>query len=36
MDFEVQAIGQESVVTKIHDKTTDNVPFHNHPNEQDG
>jgi len=36
VDFEVLAIGQESMVTKMHYKTTDNVPYHKHPNEQNG
>lgn len=36
VDFEVLAIGQESMVTKMLYKTTDNVPFHKHPNEQNG
>ncbi|MEI6766705.1 MAG: cupin domain-containing protein [Bacteroidota bacterium] len=36
VDFDVLAIGRQSMVTKMLYKTTDNVPFHNHPNEQSG
>ena len=36
VDFEVLAIGKESMVTKMLYKTTDKVPFHKHPNEQNG
>lgn len=36
VDFEVLAIGQDSMVTKMLYKTTDHVPFHKHPNEQSG
>ena len=36
VDFEVLAIGQESMVTKMLYKESDSVPFHKHPNEQNG
>ncbi|MFA5196052.1 MAG: cupin domain-containing protein, partial [Bacteroidales bacterium] len=36
VDFEVLAIGKESMVTKMLYKETDSVPFHKHPNEQNG
>lgn len=36
VDFEVLAIGSESMVTKMLYKNTDKVPFHKHPNEQSG
>lgn len=34
--FEVLAIGKESMVTKMLYKKSDSVPFHKHPNEQNG
>jgi len=34
--FEVLAIGKESMVTKMPYKDADFVPFHKHPNEQNG
>ena len=36
VDFEVLAIGKESMVTKMLYKKSDSVPFHKHPNEQNG
>lgn len=36
IDFEVLAIGKESMVTKMLYKESDFVPFHKHPNEQNG
>jgi quercetin dioxygenase-like cupin family protein len=36
VDFEVLAIGNDSMVTKMLYKPTDSVPFHQHPNEQSG
>jgi len=36
VDFEVLAIGKDSMVTKMLYKETDAVPFHKHPNEQNG
>ncbi|HEY3390386.1 MAG TPA: cupin domain-containing protein [Prolixibacteraceae bacterium] len=36
VDFEVLAIGKESMVTKMLYKNSDAVPFHKHPNEQNG
>lgn len=36
VDFEVLAIGKESMVTKMLYKESDSVPFHKHPNEQNG
>jgi len=36
VDFEVLAIGKESMVTKMLFKESDFVPFHKHPNEQNG
>jgi len=36
VDFVVLAIGEKSMVTKMLYKTTDNVPTHSHPNEQNG
>lgn len=36
VDFLVLSHGQESMVTKMLYKTTNNVPFHSHPNEQSG
>jgi quercetin dioxygenase-like cupin family protein len=34
--FELLAVGQHSMVTKMLYKTTDYVPLHSHPNEQSG
>jgi quercetin dioxygenase-like cupin family protein len=36
VDFDVLAIGQKSMVTKMNFKVGDIVPFHSHPNEQSG
>ena len=36
VSFEVLAIGNESMVTKMKFKENDFVPFHAHPNEQSG
>lgn len=36
VDFVVLSIGKDTMVTKMLYKTTDNVPFHKHPNEQSG
>lgn len=34
--FDVLAVGQKSMVTKMNYKVGDNVPLHSHPNEQSG
>lgn len=34
--FDVLAVGQRSMVTKMRYKTGDKVPSHSHPNEQSG
>lgn len=36
VDFVVLSIGKDTMVTKMLYKITDNVPFHQHPNEQSG
>lgn len=36
VDFDVLAVGQKTMVTKMNFKVGDNVPFHSHPNEQCG
>lgn len=36
VDFEVLAVGMESMVTKMLFKESDFAPFHKHPNEQSG
>ncbi|MDR2146343.1 MAG: cupin domain-containing protein [Tannerella sp.] len=36
VDFVVLAIGNDTMITKMSYKPTDNVPFHKHPNEQSG
>lgn len=36
VDFEVLAVGQKSMVTKMNYKRGDRVPEHAHPNEQSG
>lgn len=36
VDFEVLAVGQKSMVTKMNYKQEDQVPEHAHPNEQSG
>jgi quercetin dioxygenase-like cupin family protein len=34
--FDVLAIGEKSMITRMNYKKGDHVPFHNHPNEQSG
>lgn len=34
--FDVLAVGQNSMITKMHYKDNEKVPFHSHPNEQSG
>lgn len=36
VSFDVLAIGNKSMVTKMNYKIGDNVPMHSHPNEQSG
>ena len=36
VNFDVLAVGQKSMVTKMNYKVGDNVPKHSHPNEQSG
>ena len=36
VSFDVLAVGQKSMVTKMNYKAGDNVPLHSHPNEQSG
>lgn len=36
VDFEVFAIGEKTMITKMLYKKSDFVPFHKHPNEQSG
>jgi len=36
VDFDVLAVGEKSMVTKMNYKVGDNVPKHKHPNEQNG
>ncbi len=36
VDFVVLSVGKDTMVTKMLYKSTDNVPFHKHPNEQSG
>ena len=36
VSFDVLAIGEKSMVTKMNYKTGDVVPLHSHPNEQSG
>lgn len=36
VDFVVLSIGKDTMVTKMLYKSTDNVPVHQHPNEQSG
>ena len=36
VNFDVLAMGQKSMVTKMNYKVGDNVPKHSHPNEQSG
>lgn len=34
--FDILAVGQQSMVTKMNYKVGNDVPFHSHPNEQSG
>lgn len=36
VSFDVLAVGDKSMVTKMNFKKGDSVPFHKHPNEQSG
>ncbi len=36
VSFDVLAVGQKSMITRMNYKKNDNVPFHKHPNEQNG
>lgn len=36
VSFDVLAVGQKSMVTRMNYKAGDNVPLHSHPNEQSG
>lgn len=36
VNFDVLAVGEKSMVTKMNYKIGDSVPMHNHPNEQNG
>jgi quercetin dioxygenase-like cupin family protein len=36
VSFDLLAVGQKSMVTKMNFKTGDDVPLHAHPNEQNG
>jgi quercetin dioxygenase-like cupin family protein len=36
VSFDVLAVGQKSMITKMNYKGGDNVPLHSHPNEQSG
>lgn len=36
VNFDVLAVGKESMVTKMHYEEGNYVPFHSHPNEQSG
>jgi quercetin dioxygenase-like cupin family protein len=36
VSFDILAVGQQSMVTKMNYKAGDNVPLHSHPNEQSG
>ena len=36
VSFDVLAVGQQSMVTKMNYKIGDSVPLHSHPNEQSG
>lgn len=36
VNFDVLAVGEKSMVTKMNFEAGDNVPFHSHPNEQCG
>lgn len=36
ISFDVLAVGQKSMVTRMNYRVGDNVPLHSHPNEQSG
>ena len=36
VSFDVLAVGQKSMVTRMNYRVGDNVPLHSHPNEQSG
>lgn len=36
VSFDVLAVGEKSMIARMNFKKTDNVPFHKHPNEQNG
>jgi len=36
LDFEVLAVGEKSMATKMNYKNGEKVPMHSHPNEQSG
>ena len=36
VSFDVLAVGEKTMITRMNFKTEDNVPFHKHPNEQSG
>lgn len=36
VSFDVLAVGEKTMVTRMNFKMEDNVPFHKHPNEQNG
>lgn len=36
VSFEVLAVGEKSMITRMNFRKNDNVPFHKHPNEQNG
>ena len=36
VSFDVLAVGEQSMLTKMNYKVGDNVPMHSHPNEQTG
>ena len=36
VSFDVLAVGEKTMITRMNFKMEDNVPFHNHPNEQNG
>jgi len=36
VSFDVLAVGEKTMITRMNFKMEDNVPFHKHPNEQNG
>ncbi len=36
VSFDLLAVGQKSMITRMNYKVGDSVPFHSHPNEQSG